>query len=94
MKKGKVEWLYKVGALMDDGKVGIDFITTTKKWNKQDVQELAEAMKTNVHVEYLGTIIKPPKSDKNTMTYDFLTDEEKQLRLDFAKKQMRGGYRL
>lgn len=87
MKKGKVEWLYKIAALMPDGKLGIDMITTVKKFTKQDVQEFAEALETNVHVEYLGTIIKPPESEKNNMSYDFLTEEEKQIRLAFAKKQ-------
>lgn len=87
MKKGKVEWLYKVAALMPDGKVGIDFLTTTEKWTQKEVQELAHGLKTNVHVEYLGTIIKPPESEKNSMSFDFLTEEEKQLRLEFAKKQ-------
>lgn len=87
MKKGKVEWLYKVAALMPDGKVGIDFLTDVEKWSQKEVQKLAEALKTNVHVEYMGTIINPPKSDKNTMTYDFLTEEEKETRLAFARKQ-------
>ena len=90
MKKGKVEWLYKVAALMDNGKVGIDFITVPKKWTHMDVQELAEAMKTNVHIEYMGTIIKPPESkkeDKYIMTYDYLTEEEKETRLAYAQKQ-------
>lgn len=87
MKKGKVEWLYKVAALMPDGKIGIDFLTTTEKWKQQDVTELAQALQTNVHVEYLGTIIKPPESDKNQMSFDFLTEEEKKRRLDYAKTQ-------
>ena len=85
--KGKVEWFYKVAALMPDGKVGVDFIFTTTRLGKKDVQEMAESLKTNVHVEFIGTVIKPPKKDDTVFTYDYLTEEEKNTRLAFAKEQ-------
>lgn len=87
MKKGKVEWLYKAAALMPDGKIGTDIFTTEKKWTKKEVQEMAESLKTDVYVEYMGTLIRPPEKDNNLMTYNFLTDEERKIRIEYAQRE-------
>ena len=92
MKKGKVEWLYSVSALMENGKIGVDYITTTTKLTKIDAQQMADAMKTNVAITYIGTIIRPPKGKEELLTYDYLTEEEKQKRLDNFTKEMQKKY--
>lgn len=86
MKKGKVEWLYKVAMLLENGQFGIDFMFTQSRLGKMEVQEIAEAVKTDVHIEFLGTVIRPPKKDNATFTYDYLTKDERARRIDLANE--------
>lgn len=83
MKKGKVEFLYKIAALMENGQIGVDFFIFQERLDKLQLQKIAEGMKTDIQVQFIGTIIMPPKTkkDKNIFEFNYLTDEEREQRI-------------